>query len=459
MAFLLIIGTQVFFMVPSMVVAKIDKGELRENLSDINVNLQENLFDGVVEGKYDKGGTSLPDIGSLPQENSLATAAFYTRYGLSGNTKTEEWGENTFAEINSLKTSSKITREEEEGIFYTIDQAMALEFLSIAYSQSQNQEITNLLETVYSSLNDFEANETVGYNGFQNAFWRAIDSKGNKYRPNDAGYKFCYTNISLWVISGMLTFGQEVKGTVVDSEEDYSGTSITKAKKIIEFVEDYCFLNGTGFLEYPFANMTLTNKNYYFNTQALAVLAYTRLYETTEEQAYLDKANMLVEYIIPAYYLDTGDKGGCVSSISLATGEKSDIKYGYDNALYIYALLKLYDATNEQTYLQRAEEIALFMNENLYTESDDGVLVGYNEYFVDGEVVSEDMRYWKTNALMMLVNEEIMWAERPWYVKYMWFLIIGAIVILAIIGIIILIRRRNRVFKKGAEFAEGILES
>lgn len=461
-AFVFIISTQVLVMAPSLVVAEIDKEKLRDDLTSINVDIQEKLLStevsGGIEGIYDLEGNTLPTgVDTLPQENSILTAALYTRYVRSGNAEAEDWADGTFSAINNLKSNSKIARDKETGVYYTADQAMVLEFLSIGFKHSQNQKLTTLMETLYTSLNQFEANETAGYSGYENAFWRAIGADGNKYEPNN-DYKFCYTNSSLWAIIGMLNFGQTMKGTVSDNEDDYSGTSVTWAKEIIEFCEDYCYFNGTGFLEYPYANMTTPEKNFYFNTQVLGVLAYTRLYEATEEQAYLDKANMLVEFIIPAFFLDTGKIGGCVSRISVATGFKSSTKKGYDNALYAYALLNLYEATNDPTYLQRAEEIAVFMKENLYVESEDGTLVGYKEILQNDEIQS-DQRYWKTNALMLWVNEEVIWNERPWYVKYMWFLIIGAIIILAIIGIIILIRRRNRIFKKSAEFAEGILES
>ncbi|MFO8020267.1 MAG: glycoside hydrolase family 76 protein [Promethearchaeia archaeon] len=462
-AVVLLISTQVLFMVPSLVVGEIDEGELREDLTEKNVGLQEKLFkpeiEGGLDGKADNNGQSYPDTELHAQENIIASSAFYTRYTRSGNAKAEDWGEDLFTALGTIASGGKVERNEEEGVYYTADQGMVLEFLSIAYRHSQNQEITNLMETTYSSLGDFEANETVGYSGFPNAYWRAIDSNGNKENPEDEAFKFCYTNSSLWAIIGMLNFGQEVEDTIIDNDHDYSGTSVTQAKQIIQFCEDYAFLNGTGFLEYPYANMTDSKKYFHFNTQVLGALAYTRLYQATEEQLYLDKANMLVEYIIPAYFLDTGEIGGCVSRISVATGKKSNIKYGYDNALYAYALLNLYDATNEQTYLQRAEEITRFMNDNLYKVSKDDSIVGYTERLVEGNVTEETLRYWRTNSLMLYVNEEVMWEIRPWYLKYMWFLIIGAIVILAIIGIIILIRRRNRIFKKGAEFAEGVLET
>ncbi|TFF94194.1 MAG: hypothetical protein EU544_04800 [Promethearchaeota archaeon] len=457
---ILMLTCNMVLIMPTLVLGELDTVELSSDLTELNADLQEKLFKdevtGGLESLGDEEGNKVGESEAFAIENSIATAAFYNRYSRSGNAECDDWGENeAFPAVSGLEANNKLYRQEEDPtLYYTADQAIAVEFLSIGYEQSQNQEILPLLENVYSSLDDFESNDTDGY---KNAYWQAINEEG--YR---AGSEYCLTNVSLWTIVGLLGFGLTVKGLTIDNEEQYSVTSIDIAEKIIEFCEDECFYNGSGFLEYPYADFTNPEtQNFYFNTQALAVLAYTRLYEATQKQVYLDKAELFVKYIITLNFLDTGKTGGCVSYFSQADGTKSDVKKGFDNALYAYALIQLYEATSETEYshLRRAEEIVVFMNDELYQESEDGEILGYVELLVDGDVPDDyEIRLWKTNALMLFVNEEIIWYERPWYIKYLWWIIIGSIVIVAIIVIVILIRKRRNIGTKLPKMVKGLVE-
>ncbi|MHA1334166.1 MAG: hypothetical protein ACTSVV_12275 [Promethearchaeota archaeon] len=466
--FILIIS-QIFILTPTVVLAEIDVQELSSNCSEINAKIQEKLFkdevSGGLEGIGDDEGNKVP-WNSLTEtmviENSIATAAFYTRYSRSGNAECDSWAtDETFPAIKDSENNNMLERAG-TGLFYTVDQAIALEFLSVGYDRSQDQDMLPIMENVYSSLDNFEANTTDGYYGYNNAYWKIINVDGVKYGNDNSNSKYCFTNVSLWVIIGMLKFGLSVKGLSIDIDEEYSTTSVDQAEKIIEFCEDHAFYNGSGFLEYPYADIVNpSQENYYFNTQVLAILAYTRLYEATKTQAYYDKAEMMVKYIITKNFLDTGKTGGCVSYYSQSTGEKSDIKYGFDNALYAYALINLYVAGGESdySYLRRAEEIVKFMNDNLYEESKDGQIVGYVEKLVNNSIPDGyEIRLWRTNALMMLVNEEIQWYDRPWYIKYMWWLIIGGIIIVAIIVIVVLVKRKRNIGTKLPKMVKGLIE-
>ncbi len=480
--FTLIILSQTFLMVPSiLVLGKIDTEELAEECILINANLQEEFFKKAVTGGLrgigeDEGSRIYGDTFSYPLENVIALAAFYNRYVRSGVSLTESWAEEEiFTALQSLDAGDVIERENEESIYYTVDQGALLEFMGEAYQKSSNQKLLDYLEKIYNRLKDFESSskneELSGYDG---AYWRAIeddkeigdpDKLIEVYLPEDSEYKYCFANASLWAVIGMLSFGLTVKDLTIDRENDYFDNSLERAKVVIEFLENRCFFNGSGFKEYPYAEMVNpTHQYYYFNTQVLALLAYTRLYEASKEQIYLDKAKVMVEYIITKNFADSGNNTGCVSWISNGMGTRSNTKLGYDNALYAYALIRLYEATEEQEslYLKRAEEIILFMNARLYQESEDGTIVGYVEYFVNGKIPADkdkgQYRLYKTNALMMHVNEDLVYHERPWYVKYMIWMIAGAIGVITLAGILILLRKRSRVGTKMPKITRGLLD-
>ncbi|MHA1147641.1 MAG: glycoside hydrolase family 76 protein [Promethearchaeota archaeon] len=460
-----IISAQIFLVIPSIVLAELDVNELTTQSSEINAEFQEKLFkdevtDGL-EGLGDNEGNKFGGTDTFAIENSIATAAFFTRYARSGNAECDSWGEDdTFPAVSNLEANNMLERSED--LFYVADQGIALEFLSVAYDHSQNQEMLTKLENVYSSIDNFESNDTAGYNGYKGGYWKAITKDGIKYKTNEEAYKYCFTNNTFWVIIGLLNFGLNVKGLSIDNDEQYSITSVEISEKLIEFCEDECFFNGSGFMEYPYADMAEPEKNnYYFNTQALAVLAYTRLYQATGKQQYLDRANLFVNYIIAKNFLDTGKVGGYISYYSQSTGKRSNIKIGFDQALYAYALINLYVATGEtsQAHLSRLHEVVKFMNDKMYKKSKDGEIVGYVELMVDDEIPDDyELRYWRTNALMMLVNEEMQWYSRPWYIKYLMWIIIGAVAVAGIILIVVLVRRRRNIGTKLPKMVKGLVE-
>jgi len=452
-------------MMPLFALGAINVPELSAQGKKINVKLQAKLFKDKVAGNGLEGVGVIKkdkidgDDNKYPQENVIALAAFYTRFARSGNSECDQWATDAVFPSISAMGSDMLERIEDEKDYYTLDQAIALEFLSLGYSRSQNQEMLNLMENLYKSLIDFESSDSE-INGYDDAYWRAINKIGDKI--GGSGYEYCYTNITLMAIAGMLKFGMTVKGMTIDNDEQYYTTSITIAKDAIEFCEDKCFFNGSGFMEYPYADMVSPEtKNYYARTQIIAALAYTRLYEATKEIGYLDKAEMMVKYIITKNFLDTGKTGGVVTYLSTATGIKSSTKLGYDNALYAYVLISLYNAIGDKGigHLKRAEEIAVFMHDNLFYESGDGEIVGYIELLVDNDIPDGYKRiYFNTNALMMIVNEEIAFSERPWFIKYLWWIIFGAIGVIAVIVIVVLVKRKKDIGRKLPKLVKGLVE-
>ena len=137
--FTLIILSQTFLMVPSiLVLGKVDTEELAEECILINANLQEEFFKKAVTGGLrgigeDEGSRIYGDTFSYPLENVIALAAFYNRYVRSGVSLTESWAEEEiFTALQSLDAGDVIERENEESIFYTVDQGALLEFMGEA---------------------------------------------------------------------------------------------------------------------------------------------------------------------------------------------------------------------------------------------------------------------------------------------------------------------------------------
>lgn len=470
--FTIIVLSQVILVPIISVRAAIDSAELAEESITINANIQENFFRGDVAGGLEGIGDNLgrnidSNTNNYPFENAVGYAGFNKRYQRSGVSELADWAEtDCLSSLKFLQAGEILEREDEEDVFYVSDQGAVLEFVSEGYKISQDQNARDMMERIYNKMSSFESspnNDIIpGYGG---AYWRAIDDSDEIYEPEADRYRFCFANDSLWALIGILNFGLTIKGQNVDLENNYYENAVTRALSVIEFLEDECYYNGSGFKEYPYADMANPKSNrFYFNTQVLAVLAYTRLYEATEEQVYLDKANMMVEYIITKNFLDTGNTTGCVSWLSNSLATKSNVKLGYDNALYAYALMNLYGATGESDpkTLRRAEEITKFMNDNMYDEAANGEITGYVEYLVDDKIPTStnngQYRYYKTNALMLFANEELNYFERPWYVKYMVYLVIGIVGLIGLIVILILVRKRGRRGTKIPKMVSGLID-
>jgi len=463
----LLLGINLLIIAP-LAVHAVDGQELSVTADTINGKLQSKFFQERVDGLGFLGvgldGSSRIDgDGNIyTATNAIGYGALYTRYTRSGDAVVKSWAD---ADVYPLVSNLMIGNlyafwDSVDSVYNTVDQGIALEFMSLGYDLSKDQDMLQMIENNYNEMPSFQASasEDKGYDG---AYWAALDANGDK--KTGAGYDYCYTNATLWTIIGMLKFGQTVKGLTDDLTHNFSSTSVTRAEAAIQFVESKCFYNGSGFREYPYAELVEPDDRFYFNTQVLGLLAYTRLYQATSEQGYLDKANMMIEYIITKNFLRTGTVGGCVDYY--AAGDPDDVsvtKKGYDNALYAYALINLYAVQGETDLapLRRAEEIADFMNTNLYKETGDGELVGYCEFLVNDTLSLSfpNYRYYVTNALMLLVNEEIIFYERPWFIKHIWWLVIGAIVIAVIIGVTVAVKRKKDIGRKLPKMVKGLVD-
>ncbi len=446
------------------------------NVRAKNIFLQTKLFLYEIENGLKGVGyddyIGLIDIeaenNSYAQEKIFTLAAFYHKYFISGTTMTYAWAENellTPLQSNFWKYHKILRAESEENgsKYFTIDSMIALEFLSSAYRDSQNNIIKNqLIEPLFIQRESMKANNTLEYHGPSQsdhlAFWTAIEGVGyetdlNSYHKyisgGDPNLQYCLANTSLWAIAGMLNYGLLGRETSIDVEKEVFNASLNDAQKTMKYLEDILFINGTGFKEY---NIASTDK-IIFRTQALSLLSYARLYQATGNVVYIDKAENVIVNIIKPYFIDS-EEGGAVLWFNSTSGIGANIKEGYGNALYAYSLIELYKATGRERYLILSLEVINFLNNYMYKKSADGLIEGYIEYIRKNGTIydppgflSNTTRLWKTNALIFYVNEEIYSTYRPLHVKYILWMIIGITTVIGVIIIINIAVKRKIVYK------------
>ncbi|GAB4308376.1 MAG: hypothetical protein Kow0069_06580 [Promethearchaeota archaeon] len=434
-------------------------------------------------------GYGTTDSGPFPDDtiwafpNFVAIAALTTRSTLSDNpaaynlAMVNSWSEvKTY--LRDVGSATKVVGYVENGdqldkpVKYSYLQFAAMEFLSTAYQQSQNGEMATALNTLYNELLYYQANSSLGYYGDSRAFWTAVVGKtseeiGIKTDQTDPDYddpKHLYplANSSLWAAAGLPHAYLALKGT----GNEIPAHAVEVAEAAMAFVDSKCW-NGLFYFEYPGGD----NGRYYLQTQALAMLAYARLYQATHKAPYLTRARALLHNI--NQYMWVSGLGGATMYYDVATSayERSTnqaVLQGYGNALLAYAAIELHRAagySGSSEFLDTAESIMNFLWNWMRFATADEAVNGFVEYIQNTpgkqayafQSGYEDRRYTTTNALGLYVNEQIAWFNRSLWEKYMWYFVggIGAAVVATIV--VILVRRRSRVGTKLPKVVKGLI--
>jgi hypothetical protein len=98
----------------------------------------------------------------------------------------------------------------------------------------------------------------------------------------------------------------------------------------------------------------------YGKENALAIAAYTRLYEATGDATALATATRAAKRVLTTHAVPA--RGG----IAHDADPKATILHLADNAAFGFALLRLHEATHDQTWLDEATKIAAFLEHDLY---------------------------------------------------------------------------------------------
>ncbi|MHA1340644.1 MAG: hypothetical protein ACTSRZ_10940 [Promethearchaeota archaeon] len=351
----------------------------------------------------------------------------------------------------------------------TFTQFLTMYLMSAYYADTKDSEAYNPVKTIYNNAPSYAANTTPGYYGKEGGYWTRIQGL---YK--DVSYIACNANTSLMAAAGLARFAQ-----IIPEKDDPDGTkksnSIIEAERALAFVEEYCSKKGF-YTEYDGD----TSNIIHLKTQAYALHAFAQVYKATGKRFYILKADALLRKIAETLW-DTG-RGGAIELYNVNSesfvDEHSDgpLKWGYSNALLAFACVELYKATNEFKYMEMAQEIMNFMYNYLW----DGELTGgskdYNGYVewclrngtrvtpsqyaaqgLDPQPGGSYAKFIKTNMVAMLVNAEIIWANRPWYEVYMWYLIGGGIALIAIIMVVVLVLRKRAMGRSLPKVVKGLL--
>jgi len=369
---------------------------------------------------------------SYAQEKIFTLAAFYHKYFISGTTMTYAWAENellTPLQSNFWKYHKILRAESEENgsRYFTIDSMIALEFLSSAYRDSQNINIMNqLIEPLFIQRESMKANNTLEYHGPSQsdhlAFWTAIEGVGyetdlNSYHKYISGGD---PNLQYCLANTSLWAIAGMLNYGLLGRE----TSIDVEQEIFNASLNDAQKTMKYLEDILFINGTgfkeynnASTDNIIFKSQALSLLAYARLYQATKNTIYVDKAEDIIENVISRYFIDN-ERGGAISWYNNTSETGSNIKEGYGNALYAYSLIELYKATGRERYLILALEVINFLNNYMYKISVDGLIEGYIEYIQKNGTIYDPPGPLSNTTRLWKTNALIFYVNEEIYLAY-----------------------------------------
>ena len=381
-------------------------------------------------------------------------------------------GSNLIQKVNGIHgiLHSSENSDEEIAMRITMEQFLTLDALSEYYKDTMDDAVFSHLsgmveyEPRLRSTNPLSHgnNERVG------GYWTAVTGPdGNKTGlfGGDGANDFCNTNTSLMAAAALSRYAMAIeKHSINDDGTEYSD-AINQAETAMAFTEEYCYAKGF-FKQFDGDTSDIVR----LETQAFAIYAYALLYRVTGKGFYIFKADALLNRISESMW-DAGRGGGMelynvTSGTVVIENSVAAIKYGFSNAFLASACVELYKDTNDEKYMELTEEIMTFMYNTLYRVQDD--IKGYCEWaYRNGSLtvpnvyaaksLTSTSRWIKTNMLAMKVNAEVISANRPWYVKYLMYVIIGGLVLAAVIVVVVLVGRKASSGRALPKVVKGLL--
>lgn len=345
----------------------------------------------------------------------------------------------------------------------TFLQFLALDQLSLYYADTHDATLYTKLQAFYNACPTYRANLTSGYYGRVGGYWTRL--QGN-YK--DVTILECRANVSLMAAAGLARFS-----TIIPSNDPTSHPedAIEEAEQAMAFCEEYTYKAGF-YTEFDGDSSDIIH----LKTQAYALNAFAQLYMATGKSFYIYKADALLRKITETFW-DAG-RGGAIELYNISTQEPVNehadgaVKWGYSNVLLAQGCVELYKATGNRVYMGMAEEIMNFMYNYLWDGATTDIM-GYDEWCLrNGTKVTPPeyaaagldpssgqsyAKFSKTNMLALQINAEISWANRPWYVEYMWYLIIGGLVAAAVIMVVVLVTKKRSAGRALPKVVKGLL--
>ncbi len=434
-------------------------------------------------------------------ENALALKAFSARKRVDNDGTMVDWAKDI--ETDVLGTAGKLKRQinapqgylfsKKQGdltaspsftdVRFALAQFMIMEARGEYATTFQDDSVISDLQGMYGAVyNTFRGNFSYSNNPTvpkEMLLWSSCvvrEGTSQSFHAADTdpkGHDWSYplTNVSLWAAIGFARLGIASRSTTADSEgfgksgnevQSFGDNCTAVAEASMLYPELYGYDAAYGLYREHWKDNS--SKLFYLATQALGILACSRLYQATQKQFYLERADSLIASI--AKYFFVGAAGAGVETVDLSvpgTATRAGVIEGYSNALLAMALGDLFQVTNDYDYARLCQDIVAFFNTYMWEAA--GEVDGYVEYLnatslawiIHPGYASNKTKFITTNSMLLFANEIVIQSNKSFWDLYAFWIIIGAIVAIGVIVVIILINRRGAVGTKLSKRVRGLI--
>ncbi len=444
-------------------------------------------------------------------ENALALKAFSTRKRVENDGTMNDWAKDIASDIFGPSGSLKRTIEVPVGYLFSAKQGdstaipnvnnyrfalaqfMIMEAMGEYATTFQDDSVINDFSNFYAAVcNNFRGNLSYGAHNpttpSDMVIWQSC-----MYKPGSGGDFFAsdtdlisgshnwtapLTNVSFWAAIGFARMSIASRGTTADTANFFTKASPDRDPEVQSFGDNctamaeasmlypemWCFDAEYGLYKEKW--LSETPKLFLLETQALAILACSRLYQATQKQLYLDRVDNLLASITK--YFIVGAVGAGVMQVDLSipgTAVRSTLINGYSNALLAMALGDLFQVTNDYDYARLCQDIVAFFNTYMLHSSGTTTIKGYVE-FLDATTLKwtippgytvNSTKFISTNSMLLCANEMVVQSNKSFWDLYSFWIIIGVLIAVGVIVVIVLINRRGAVGTKLSKTVRGLI--
>lgn len=437
-------------------------------------------------------------------ENALALKAFSTRKRVENDGTMNDWAKDIASDIFGPSGSLKRTIAVPVGYLFSAKQGdstaipnvnnyrfalaqfMIMEAMGEYATTFQDDSVINDFSNFYTAVcNNFRGNLSYSPNPPEPSdmvIWQSC-----MYKPGTGGDFFAATsalghdwtyplaNVSFWAAIGFARMGLASRGTTADAENFFTKTSAGGVSEVQSF-GDNCTAMAEASMLYPemwcynpvyglYAEYwtTPTPDVFRLETQALAILACSRLYQATQKQFYLERVDSLLASI-NKYFMVGASVGVMQVDLSTpGTAGRSTLITGYSNALLAMALGDLFQVTNDYEYARLCQDIVAFFNTYMFQTT--GTVQGYIEFLdvmtlkwtIPPGYTVNSTKFISTNSMLLCANEMVIQSNKTFWDLYAFWIIIGALIAVGVIVVIVLVNRRGAVGTKLSKTVRGLI--
>ncbi len=441
-------------------------------------------------------------VDNYAPENAIALKAFAVRKRVTNEGTMNDWARDVAQDIFgssgtlarqtgslsgylfSKKQSLAAANPNFQNFQFAIAQFMTMEALGDYATTFQDDAVISDLQGLYTSIWDvFRGNFSYAPNPSEPKSSMVVWSScvqlslpattfGTASDPLGHVWAYPLTNVSFWAAIGFARMALTSRGTTED-EANFWGTQTfgdnctAVAEASMLYPELYCYDPEYGLYAEYWRDYD-TSQVFNLRTQALGVLACSRLYQATQKQFYLQRADTLLASI--AKYFVVGAAGGGVMSVDLSIAgdaKRAGVIDGYSNSLLAMALGDLFQVTGEYRYARLCQDIVAFFNTYMaqltggesavkgYVEFLNATTLQWMKYGVFNVVNST--KFISTNSMMLYANEMVIQANKSFWDLYSLWIIIGALIAVGVIVVVILVNRRGAVGTKLSKTVRGLI--